>query len=68
MKKSMNTPKEQFIPREPVVGIGGRIDKSHIRFVDTATSSELRAEYQLIKEKKSKLPRKQREIISRMFA
>lgn len=64
----MNTPKQQFIPREPVVGIGGRIDKSHMRFVDTATSAELRAEYQLIKEKKSKLSRKEREIIINMFA
>lgn len=67
MKKSMNTPRQQFIPRVPFIGIGGRIDKSHMRFVDTATPSEFRAEYQLIREKKSKLPRKQREIITNLF-
>ena len=57
----------QFIPREPKARIGGFFDTTHIRFVDRATPKQLRDEYQLIKEKKSKLCRKERDIIARMF-
>lgn len=60
--------KEQFIRREPKPRIGDKVDTTHIRFVDTATSSQLRAEMQLIREKKSKLCAKERKIISEMFA
>lgn len=57
-----------FKRREPKARIGGFVDTTHLRFVDVATLKQLRDEYQLIKQKKSKLSRKQRDIITQMFA
>lgn len=59
--------KQQFIPREPKPRIGGYVDTTHMRFVDTATPKELREEYKKIEAKESKLPYSQRKIISAMF-
>lgn len=56
-----------FERRQPKPRLGGFVDTTHLRFVDVATTKELRNEYQLIKQKKSKLSRKQRDIITQMF-
>jgi len=64
----MNQKKTQFIPREPKPRIGDKWDTTHMRFVDTATPAQLRAEMQLIREKKSKLCRKERDIIVGIFS
>jgi len=66
-KPDFNTSFKNFKRRTPKSRLGDKIDTTHIRFVDTATKEELIAEYELIKEKRSKLSRSERDIIKSMF-
>lgn len=59
--------KKQFESRTPSPRLGGKIDTTHIRFVDTATPKKLREEYRKVQAKESKLSANERRMITQMF-
>lgn len=57
---------EKFDRRVVKERFTGAYDFTGMRFIDTATEDEILKEYELIKDKKSKLSSKQRDLIVKM--
>ena len=57
---------ENFNSRKPSPRLGGFLDYTKMRFIDTATKEEILKEYEIIKNKQSKLSSKERLLIIEM--